>query len=81
VNDWTALPEPNEEITVKHAKATASGFHLRPSPRSIEYIGPPAADPPGRMVRNFMDRVHSVNLSAIPKTAVTHIQKSAPGPP
>ncbi len=47
----------------------------------MEYIGPPAAEPPGRMIRDFIARVHSVYLSAMPKTAVTHIQKSAPGPP
>ena len=44
-------------------------------------IGPPAAEPPGRMMRVFIDSVHSVNLRAMPKTAVTHIQKRAPGPP
>ena len=81
MNDWTALPEPNDEITANAAKATASGFHACPRPFSIEYIGPPAAEPPGRIVRNFMARVHSVYLSAMPKTAVTHIQNHAPGPP
>ncbi len=75
------MPEPKDEMTANTAKATASGFHFLPSPRSIEYIGPPAAEPPGRMIRVFIDSVHSVNLSAIPKTAVTHIQNSAPGPP
>ncbi len=81
VNDCTALPEPKDEMTANRAKATASGFQWRPSPRSMEYMGPPAAAPPGRMIRYFMDRVHSVYLRAMPKTAVTHIQNNAPGPP
>ncbi len=36
---------------------------------------------PASMRRNCNARVHSVNLVAMPKKAVTHIQNRAPGPP
>jgi len=81
VKDCTALPEPNDETIAKSANATARGFQLRPSPRSMAYMGPPDAEPSGRITRNFMPRVHSVYLRAMPKMAVTHIQNRAPGPP
>ena len=44
-------------------------------------MGPPAAVPSGEICRYCSARVHSTNLVAMPNTAVTHIQNSAPGPP
>ena len=44
-------------------------------------MGPPEALPSGRITRYLMASVHSAYFSAMPKTAVTHIQNRAPGPP
>ena len=41
----------------------------------------PAHSPSSSCTRYFCARVTSENLVAIPRAAVTHIQKSAPGPP
>ena len=44
-------------------------------------MGPPATAPVSSTVRYFWARVTSEYLVAIPRKAVTHIQKRAPGPP
>ncbi len=77
----TMLPMPRAATAVKKANNTARNFHLFPNPSSIKYIGPPRTWPSGSIRRYITARVHEVYLTAMPKTAVTHIQKSAPGPP
>ena len=44
-------------------------------------MGPPETEPSPCTRRYCTASVHSANLSAMPKNAVTHIQNSAPGPP
>ena len=73
------LPMPNEAISANTANRAAVRFMFKPF--SSVYMGPPATLPSGETSRNFSARVHSVNLVAMPKKAVTHIQKRAPGPP
>jgi len=46
-----------------------------------EHVGPPRRFPSSPFTRYFRLKVQEVNLTAIPKAAVTHIQKTAPGPP
>jgi len=50
-------------------------------PRSRAYIGPPAALPSGSITRYFTARTASEYLVAMPKTPVSQIQRTAPGPP
>ena len=76
-----ALPVANEQMIAKAAKATANQRHFFPIPFSIVYIGPPAVNPNESISLYFMDNVHSAYFNVVPKNAVTHIQKSAPGPP
>ncbi len=50
-------------------------------PRSSTYIGPPAIVPSAVVMRYFTESSASAYLVAIPKTPVSHIQRTAPGPP
>ncbi len=79
VFDWTMFPIPNAASAVKPAK-------IRPSqrafiPRSSTYIGPPAINPFGVVMRYFTASSASEYFVAIPNTPVSHIQSTAPGPP
>ncbi len=44
-------------------------------------MGPPETEPSALVLRYFRAKVHSENLSIIPKKPVTQSQKTAPGPP
>src|SRR5687767_1337444 len=75
----TALPMPNAETAVSAAKTRPSQRQF--IPRSNTYIGPPAIWPEGVFTRYFTESKASPYLVAIPKTPVSHIHKTAPGPP
>ena len=77
----TELPMPKLANVPNRAKAIASHFQLRPKPNSIKYIGPPDISPLLLVVRYFTANRLSAYLVAIPTSAVTHIQNTAPGPP
>ncbi len=51
------------------------------SPLSRKYIGPPAISPLSSTILYLTARIASEYFVAIPTRAVTHIQKTAPGPP
>ncbi len=70
---------PKALTAVSTAKTTPS--QRAPTPRSRTYIGPPAIDPPAPRTRYFTASSASPYLVAIPKTPVSHIQSTAPGPP
>jgi hypothetical protein len=76
---WTMFPMPNAEIVVRMAKMTPSHFCFIPLSRT--YIGPPAIRPLSVLMRYFTDRTASEYFVAMPKTPVSHIQSTAPGPP
>src|SRR5262249_13623272 len=76
---WTMLPMPKAAIAVSAAKTVPS--HGTRSPRASTYIGPPAIVPSGVVIRYFTASTASPYLVAIPKTPVSHIQRTAPGPP
>jgi len=73
------FPIPNAATVVNAANNTPS--HLAPRPRSRTYMGPPAISPLTFLPRYFTDRTASAYLVAMPKTPVSHIQSTAPGPP
>ncbi len=73
------LPMPKAATAVSAANSTPSG--LLPRPRSSAYIGPPAIMPFGSLTRNFTASTASAYLVATPKTPVSHIHSTAPGPP
>src|SRR5262247_2655312 len=75
----TMLPMPNAATAVRAAKIRPS--QRARSPRSSTYIGPPAIVPSGPLTRYFTARTASEYLVAMPKTPVSHIQSTAPGPP
>ena len=75
----TMQPIPNAATAVSAAKTTPS--QRCPRPRSSAYIGPPAMVPSGMTTRYFTARRASPYFVAIPKTPVSHIQSTAPGPP
>ena len=60
---------------------TASGFIRLPRPLVIIYIGPPCTSSRSSLPLYIMASVPSKNFVAIPRSALTHIQKMAPGPP
>ncbi|OQC35073.1 MAG: hypothetical protein BWX66_01712 [Deltaproteobacteria bacterium ADurb.Bin058] len=76
---WTMLPIPKAAKAVNSANIMARGLHLRP--RSRTYMGPPAMVPSAFVVRYLTDKRASAYLVEIPKTPVSHIHKTAPGPP
>ena len=59
----------------------ARGFHDFPKPSIIKYIGPPCKTPALSFPLNMIAKVDVKNFVDIPITALTHIQKTAPGPP
>src|SRR6187401_1633299 len=73
------LPMPNDAKTVKSEKSTAS--HFMPRPCSSAYIGPPSIVPSAVLTRYFTASSASLYLVAMPSTPVSHIQRTAPGPP
>ena len=75
----TMLPMPNEANTVKSANSTAS--HFMPRPRSSAYIGPPSIVPSAVLTRYFTASSASLYFVAMPRTPVSHIHSTAPGPP
>src|SRR3990167_1854020 len=76
---WTMLPMPKAATAVRKANATASQRQF--IPRSRTYIGPLAMSPALLVVRYFTASRASAYFVAIPKTPVSHIHKTAPGPP
>ena len=66
-------------MAVKAANAMPS--QRSPIPRSSTYIGPPALRPCGVVMRYLMARSASPYLVAMPKMPVSHIHRTAPGPP
>src|SRR5207244_2932210 len=74
----TMLPMPKAAIAVRVANTTPSQRMWRP--RSSAYIGPPAMVPCGVVIRYLMASTASPYLVAMPKTPVSHIQRTAPAP-
>ena len=75
----TMLPMPKAATAVNAAKTTPS--QRMPMPRSSTYIGPPAIVPVGRGRCGTSPPARaSAYLVAIPKTPVSQIQSTAPGP-
>ena len=72
-------PIPKAATAVSTANTTPS--QRIPSPRSSTYMGPPPMSPLGVLIRNFTASTASAYLVAMPKTPVSHIQSTAPGPP
>jgi len=64
---------------VKTAKQIPIHFDLRP--RLMTYIGPPAKCPLCVLILYLMESTASAYLVAIPNTPVSHIHRTAPGPP
>ena len=75
----TVLPMPKAAQAVNTAKSTAS--HLRCSPRSRAYMGPPSMRPSGVFTRYFMASRPSEYFVAMPNTPVSQHHSTAPGPP
>ena len=75
----TMLPMPNEANTVNSANSTPS--HFMPRPRSRAYIGPPSMVPSSVLTRYFTASSASLYFVAMPRTPVSHIHSTAPGPP
>ena len=59
----------------------AKGLYAGPRPSSMKYITPPCTSPWSSLPLYITARVQVKNLVLIPKIAVIHIQKTAPGPP
>ncbi len=78
---WFACITQRVPIRPNMEKKTAIGFHFRPSPSVIMYMGPPCTSPASSRPLNITASVPSKNLVAMPTTALIHIQKMAPGPP
>ena len=78
---WLACIKQSVPSKAKMAKKYAMGFHRRPSPVIIMYIGPPCTSPALSRPLYMIDRAPSKNLVHIPSMALTHIQNIAPGPP
>ena len=72
-------PMPKAATAVRAAKMTPSHFAF--IPRSSTYMGPPPMSPDGVTTRYFTASTASAYLVAMPKTPVSHIQSTAPGPP
>ena len=86
--DCTAEPVPMVAITAKAANATAPILahqgtlpSERLNARSHAYIAPPSISPLWSFTRYLTDANTSQYLVAMPNTPVSHIQKTAPGPP
>ncbi len=79
VFDWTMLPMPKEASTVRPAKMRPRV--LRPSWCSSTYMGPPTVCPSGVVTRYLTESSASAYLVAMPNTPVSHIHRTAPGPP
>ena len=75
----TIFPMPNADTAVRMAKITPSHFCFMPLSRT--YIGPPAINPSFVFMRYLTERSASEYFVAMPKTPVSHIQSTAPGPP
>ena len=78
---WLDENNGRQPNTPKKQNAIASGFHFAPSPSTMKYIGPPCTWPWASRPRYITARLHVKNLVAMPTSAQTHIQNSAPGPP
>ena len=76
---WTVHPMPKAATEVSAAKMTPSHFAF--IPRSRTYIGPPHIAPLASFTRKRTERSASEYFVAMPKTPVSHIQRTAPGPP
>ena len=74
----TMQPMPKAATAVSAAKTRPSQRAF--IPRSSTYIGPPAICPLGVVMRYLTERTASAYFVAMPKTPVSHIQSTAPGP-
>ncbi len=77
--DCAIFPMPNAATEVKMAKRMPAQRAFRARSKTI--IGPPDISPRLLMKRYLTARRASEYLVAIPKTPVSHIHKTAPGPP
>src|SRR5882672_1818438 len=68
-------------IMQQRQKRTARGCHGFPNASRITYMGPPWITPFESLPRYMTDKALVKKFVDIPTKAVTHIQKSAPGPP
>ena len=79
---WVILPMPKEARTANKANSQP---RTAPNPLGsaffIVYIGPPDISPFSLRSRYLMASRPSEYLVAMPKKAMIHIQKMAPGPP
>ena len=73
------FPIPNDATTVNIANSTPSHFML--SPLSRAYIGPPSIVPSEVLTLYLTARRPSEYFVAIPKSPVSHVHSTAPGPP
>ena len=78
---WLACMKHSVPTRPKMENATASGFHFSPSPRVMIYMGPPCTSPALSRPLYMIDNEPSKNLVLMPTSALTHIQKTVPGPP
>ena len=78
---WLACMKHNVPTRPNIENATASGFHFSPNPLVIIYMGPPCTSPALSRPLYIIEREPSKNLVDMPTRALTHIQKTVPGPP
>ena len=75
----TVQPMPKAQTAASRAKMTPSHFILRP--RSSAYMAPPIMVPSSDLTRYLTEMMVSAYLVAMPKMPVSHIHRTAPGPP
>ena len=73
------FPIPKQAMAVKIANRIPS--HFCPIPRSSAYMGPPMKEPSFARTLYLMERTASLYFVAMPKSPVSQIQSTAPGPP
>ena len=78
---WLACITHRHPIIANMQKKRAIGRSLGLMPSVSTYIGPPCTLPRLSLPLYIIASVPSKNLVAIPNSALTHIQKMAPGPP
>ena len=76
-----ALKTGRQPIKPAKQKKEAKNFHCLPSPSTITYIGPPCISPAESFPLYIIAKVQVKYFVTTPTNALTHIQKTAPGPP
>ena len=78
---WLACISTRHPTKVAALKRMASGFMRGEMPLVSTCMGPPCTTPLASLPLYIIASVPSKNFVAIPRNALTHIQKIAPGPP